>query len=51
MKTAVALDLSFESVEKVTFELGDFATAQACHMDVITLGPPFVEVLLPLHVH
>jgi hypothetical protein len=51
MKTAVTLDLTFEPVKKVALELGDLSTAQAGHVNVITLGPSFVEVLLALHVH
>lgn len=51
VKTAVALNLSFEPVEKITLKFHDLAAAQACHMNMIPLGTPFVIVLLALHVH
>ena len=51
VKTAIALDLTFETVEKIAFEFHDFAAPQACHVDVITLRASLVEMLLALHVH
>jgi hypothetical protein len=51
VEAAVALDLSLEAVEKIAFELHDLATTKTCHVDVIALWTPLVEVLLALHVH
>jgi len=51
VETAFALDLPFESVEQVAFELRNFSAAQAGHVDVIAVRAAFVEMLLALHVH
>ena len=51
VKAAVALDLSFQAIEQITFELGNFPATQACHVNVIALRTPFVEVLFALHMH
>lgn len=51
MEPALALNLSFEAVEQVAFELCNLAAAKACHVDMIPLRAPFVKVLFPLHVH
>src|SRR5215467_11836743 len=50
VKLAVALDLALEAVEQIAFEFRDLAAAQAGHVDVITLRPALVIVLLALHV-
>jgi hypothetical protein len=51
MEAAVALNLAFKAVEEIAFELGYLSAAQARHVDVITLGPSLIVVLLTLHVH
>jgi hypothetical protein len=51
MESAVALDLTLEPVEEITFKFHDLATAKTGHVDVIALRTPLVEVLLALHVH
>src|SRR5438477_12622732 len=51
VETALALNLAFEPVEEVAFELRNFATAQTGHVDVIAMRAAFVEMLLALHVH
>ena len=51
METALALDLALQTIKEVALEFGDFSAAQACHMDMVSLRPSFVEVLLALHVH
>ena len=35
VKAAIALDLSFEAVEKITFKLGNLAASETSHVDVI----------------
>ena len=50
MKVAVALDLSFDAVEEVAFELLHLAAAQARHVHVVALRTPLVEVAFALHV-
>lgn len=51
VELTIALNLSLQAVEQVTFEFHDPATPQACHVDVVTLWAPLVVVLFPLHVH
>jgi hypothetical protein len=51
VKPAFALDLSLEPVEKIALKFQNLAAAQACHVDMVTLGPSFVEVFFSLHVH
>jgi hypothetical protein len=51
VELALALNLPFETVEQSALELGDLAAPQTCHMDVIPLWAPFVEMLLALQVH
>src|SRR5207245_11750118 len=51
MELALALDLPFETVEKIALELQDFPATQACHVQMIALRPTFVKMLLPLEVH
>jgi hypothetical protein len=51
VKAALALDLAFQPVKKVAFELGDLTAAQARHVDMIALWPPLVKMLFTLHVH
>jgi hypothetical protein len=51
VKTAVALDLAFESIEKVALEFGNPAAAQASHVNVIALRAPLVIMFLSVQVH
>lgn len=51
VKTAIALDLALQAVEKIALKFHDFAAAQACHMNVIALWTSLVKVLFALHVH
>jgi hypothetical protein len=51
VEAAVALNLAFQAVEKITLKFHDFATAQARHMNVISLGTALVEMFFTLHVH
>ena len=51
VKAAFPLNLAFEPVEKVAFEFGDLAAAQAGHVNVVTRWAAFVEVFFSLHVH
>ncbi len=51
VEAAFALDLPFEPIEEVAFELRNFSAAQAGHVDVIAMRATFVEMLLALHVH
>ena len=51
MKSAVALDLTFQTVEQITLKFHDVAAAQAGHVDMIPLRPALVEMLLAFHVH
>jgi len=51
MELAIALDLSLQSVEEVTFEFSDFAASQTGHMDMISLWSAFVVMFFTLHVH
>lgn len=51
MEAAFALDLSLETVEEIALKLRNLATAEAGHVNVVTLRTALVEVLLPLHMH
>ena len=51
MKTAIALDLAFETIKKIALEFHYLAAAQTSHVDVIALRAAFVKMLFPLHVH
>src|SRR5437016_1473568 len=51
MELAVALNLTFQSVEEFAFKLGNFSATKTCHMNVITLWTTLVEVLFSLHMH
>src|SRR5438270_4680665 len=51
VKLTLALDLTFEPLEQIAFEFCNFAAAQACHMNVISLRATLIKVLLTLHVH
>src|SRR5207245_6552508 len=51
MELALALDLPFETVEKIALELQDFPATQACHVQMIALRSALVKMLLPLEVH
>jgi hypothetical protein len=51
VELTLALNLALKAVEQVTFKLGNFSAAQACHVDVITLRAPLIEVFLSLHMH
>lgn len=51
VKPAVTLNLAFQAIEKIAFELHDFSAAQAGHVNMVTLWPPLVIMLLALHVH
>jgi len=48
MKVAISFDLPLHSVEQLTFELLDFAAAEAGHVHVVALRPPFVKVAITL---
>lgn len=50
VKVAISLDLPLDPVEQLTFKLLNFAAAEAGHMHVIALGPPFVKVSVTLGV-
>jgi len=51
VKLAIALYLTFQAIEQIALKLSDFSAAQASHVNVIALWPPFIEVLFALHVH
>ena len=51
METAIALNLAFETIEKIALEFHYLAAAQASHVDVIALRTALVKMLFPLHVH
>ena len=51
VESAIALNLTFEAVEKITLEFHDLPATKACHVDVIALRTAFVKMLFPLHVH
>ncbi len=51
METAIALNLAFEPIEQDTLEFRNAAAPQARHVDMVTLGSSFVEVLFAFHVH
>jgi hypothetical protein len=51
MELAVALNLTFQSVEEFAFKLGDFPASQTCHVNMITLWTTLIEVLFSLHMH
>ncbi len=51
VELAVALNLTFKPLEQIALEFCDLAAAQARHMNVIALRPPFIKVLFTLHVH
>ena len=51
MKLALALDLSLQTVEEITFKLEYFSAAKAGHVQVIALRAALVKVLFSLEVH
>jgi len=51
VKLAVVLDLIFEPIEQLAFKFGDLSATQARHVNMIALRPPFIKMLLALHVH
>lgn len=51
VKLALALDLTFKPIEQIAFKLGDLSTAQAGHVNMISLRPPLVKMFFALHVH
>jgi len=51
VKAAIALDLSFEAVEKVALKLGNFAASETRHMNVISVSLSLVIVPLTVDVH
>ena len=51
VKSAVALNLPFQSIKEVTFELGDLPATKTCHVNVISLGSSLIVVLLTLQMH
>jgi hypothetical protein len=51
VEAAIALDLSFETVEEIAFKFHDLPATQARHVNVIALRPSLIEVFLALHVH
>jgi hypothetical protein len=51
VKAAIAMDLSFEAIEKITFKLGNFAASETSHVDVIPLRTTFVKMFFALQVH
>jgi hypothetical protein len=51
VKLAIALDLTFQAVEQIAFELRDFAATQASHVNMVALGAALIIVLFALHVH
>src|SRR5215471_13480182 len=51
VKAALALDLSFQAIEEITLKLGNLSATQTSHVDVVTLRPALVKVLLALHMH
>jgi hypothetical protein len=48
VKAAIALDLSFEAVEKVALELCNFAASETRHVNVISLRTTFVKMFFAL---
>src|SRR5205809_7536601 len=51
MELALALDLPFETVEKIGLGLQDFPASQACHVQTIALRSAFVKMLLRLELN
>jgi hypothetical protein len=51
VKLAIALDLSFKTVEKIALKFCYFSAAQAGHMDVVALRTAFIEVFFALQMH
>src|SRR5438105_12997065 len=51
MELALALDLPFETVEKIALELQAFPATQACHVQMIALPSALVKMLHHLEVH
>jgi diacylglycerol kinase len=51
VKAAVALNLSFQPIEKITLEFHNFATTQASHVNMVPLRASLVKMLLALHMH
>jgi len=51
MELAVALNLPFQTVKEIAFKFSYLSATKTCHVNMISLRPPFVEVLFSLHVH
>ena len=51
MEAAIALDLAFEPIKKITFEFHDFAAPQTCHVNVVALRAALVVMLFSLEMH
>jgi hypothetical protein len=51
MEAAVALDLTFETIEQVALELADTAATETGHVDVVALRAPLIKVLFAFKVH
>jgi len=51
VEAAIALDLTFEAIEKIALEFHDLAAAQAGHVDVIALWTALIKMFLTLHMH
>jgi hypothetical protein len=51
VEAAIALDLPFQSIEKIALKFGDLPTAEARHMDVVSLRATLVVMFLALQMH
>lgn len=51
MELTVALDLTFQPIEKTALKFSDFAATEAGHVNVVALRSSLIEMLLALHMH
>jgi hypothetical protein len=51
VEAAIALNLAFQPVEEIAFELQNLPASQAGHMNVVPLRAALVEMFFALHVH
>jgi hypothetical protein len=51
VESTVALNLPFQSIKEITFELGDLAATKTRHVNVISLRSSLIVVLLTLQMH
>jgi hypothetical protein len=51
VESAIALNLPFESIEKIALKLGNLPATKTCHVNVIALRSSLIIMFLALQVH